>query len=301
MKIVIAGGSGFIGKNLTDLLMGKGHEVVILTRKEKISSKGVSYVVWLQEGASPEKELENVDVFINLAGVSINDGRWTAKHQKQIYNSRMVATEELLRIIATLHEKPSALINASAIGIYPVSLDAVYTEESQESANDFLSRTVKDWENKAKKAEVYGIRTVFMRFGVVLGSDDGALPLMTLPYKLYVGGTVGSGEQWVSWVHVMDVVRAIVFAVENDNLCGPVNVTSPSPLTMKNFGKTIGSVLERPHWFPAPSFAMKLALGQKSKLVLEGQQVVPKVLMNEGFEFLFPTLNSALENLLKNK
>jgi uncharacterized protein (TIGR01777 family) len=124
---------------------------------------------------------------------------------------------------------------------------------------------------------------------------------MTLPYKLYVGGTVGSGEQWVSWVHVMDVVRAIVFAVENDNLCGPVNVTSPSPLTMKNFGKTIGSVLERPHWFPAPSFAMKLALGQKSKLVLEGQQVVPKVLMNEGFEFLFPTLNSALENLLKNK
>jgi uncharacterized protein (TIGR01777 family) len=301
MKIVIAGGSGFIGKKLTDFLLGEGHEVVILTRKEVISSKGVSYVVWLKEGATPEKELGNVDVFINLAGVSINDGRWTAKHQKQIYNSRMAATDELLRIIATLHEKPSALINASAIGIYPVSLNAVYTEESLKTANDFLGKTVSDWEKKAKEVEKYGVRTAIMRFGVVLGNDGGALPLMILPYKLYVGGTVGSGEQWVSWVHVMDVVRSIAFAVENNHLCGPINVTSPSPLKMKDFGKTIGTVLERPHWLPAPSFAMKLALGQKSKLVLEGQQVVPKVLINEGFEFLFPTLNSALVNLLAKK
>ena len=299
MKIVIAGGSGFIGKKLTDLLISEGHEIVVLTRKEGNSSNGVSNVLWLKEGASPEKELGNVDVFINLAGISINNGRWTLKHQEQIYNSRMVATDELLRIIDALPQKPSLLINASAIGIYPVSLQAEYTEESKDVADDFLGRTVYDWENKAKQVEKYGVRTAFMRFGVVLGRDGGALPLMTLPYKLFVGGTVGSGKQWVSWVHVMDVVRAISFTIKNDHLSGPVNVTAPSPLRMRDFGKTIGSVLNRPHWFPAPSFAMKWVLGQKSKLVLEGQKVVPKVLMEEGFEFLFPKLDVALEDLLK--
>ncbi len=299
MKIAISGGSGFIGNKLTELLIKEGHEVVILTRKERHTLKGVTYVRWLTEGAAPEIELENVDAFINLAGVSINDGIWTEKHQKQIYNSRMEATDELLRIIDLLPNKPSIFINASAIGIYPVSLDAQYTEDSTVTPNDFLGRTVFDWEQKAKQVEKYGARTVFMRFGVVLGNDGGALPLMTLPYKLFVGGTVGSGKQWVSWVHVLDVVRAILFAVNNDSLNGPVNVTAPTPVRMKDFGKTIGSVFKRPHWFPAPSFVMKLALGEKSKLVLEGQNVYPKVLMEAGFEFLFPKLNLALENLLK--
>ncbi|KJS87993.1 MAG: multidrug MFS transporter, partial [Peptococcaceae bacterium BICA1-8] len=138
----------------------------------------------------------------------------------------------------------------------------------------------------------------FMRFGVVLGNEGGAFPLMALPYKVYLGGTVGSGEQWVSWVHVFDAIRSIAFVIENDSLYGPVNVTSPSPIKMKDFGKTIGSVLKRPHWFPVPSFVMKLVLGQKSKLVLEGQQVVPKVLLEEGFEFMFSKLDLALENLL---
>ena len=298
MKIVIAGGSGFIGKKLTDLLIAEGHEIVILTRKEKTSSKDVTYVVWLKEGAMPEKELEDVDAFINLAGVSINDGRWTLKHQKQIYNSRMVATDELLRIIETLPQKPSVLINASAIGIYPVSLDAEYTEELKDVANDFLGRTVYDWERKAKQVEKLWSTYCLYEIRSCTWCDGGALPLMTLPYKLFVGGTVGSGEQWVSWVHVKDVVRAISFAVKHDHLSGPVNVTSPSPLRMRDFGKTIGYVLKRPHWFPAPSFAMKWILGQKSKLVLEGQKVVPKVLMEEGFEFLFPKLDFALEDLL---
>ena len=137
-----------------------------------------------------------------------------------------------------------------------------------------------------------------MRFGVVLGKEGGALPLMALPYRLFVGGKVGSGEQWVSWVHVTDVVRAIVFALKNEELRGPVNVTSPSPVQMNDFGKTIGSVLHRPHWMPVPSFAMKLVLGQKSALVLEGQHVVPQRLVDHGFEFTFPMLKHALEDLL---
>lgn len=151
---------------------------------------------------------------------------------------------------------------------------------------------------KAKQAEAYSIRTVFMRFGVVLGHEGGALPLMTLPYKLFAGGTIGSGKQWVSWVHVEDVVRAILFAIENDNLSGPINVTAPTPLKMAEFGKTIGSVLNRPHWLPVPSFMMKLVLRQKSSLILEGQHVYPKVLIENGFEFMYPTLHSALKNLL---
>ncbi|MEH7247963.1 TIGR01777 family oxidoreductase [Neobacillus niacini] len=298
MKVVIAGGSGFIGQKLMDLLLAAGHSIVILTRKEKKSTTKVQYVKWLAEGAAPENDLKNADAFINLAGVSINDGRWTKNHQKQIYDSRMAATDELLRIIARLPEKPSVLINASAIGIYPASLENVYTENSTDTADDFLGKTVRDWENKAKQVVIHSMRSVFMRFGVVLGKEGGALPLMALPYKLFVGGKVGSGVQWVSWVHVNDVVRAIVFALENDQLSGPVNVTSPAPVRMNDFGKTIGAVLHRPHWFPVPSFVMKTVLGQKSALVLEGQHVFPQVLMEEGFEFKFPTLKSALEDLL---
>lgn len=297
MKIVIAGGSGFIGRKLTDYFLAEGHEMFILTRKNKPSSQGITYVEWLKAGAKPEKELENVDVFINLAGVSINDGRWTPKHQKEIYSSRIIATEELLRIIAKLHNRPSTLINASAIGIYPASLNERYTEASTEIANDFLGKTVKEWEARAKKAEKYGVRTAFMRFGVVLG-QEGALSLMALPYKLFLGGTIGSGEQWVSWIHITDVVRAIDFVIRNQELSGPINVTTPNPIKMKDFGSIISSILKRPHWFPAPSFAMKLALGEKSKLVLEGQYVVPKVLMDKEFEFHYPILETALEDLL---
>jgi uncharacterized protein len=298
MKIVIAGGSGFIGQKVMELLAAKGHKVVILTRKKRRPSEKIEYVRWLEEGSAPEKEIGYADAFINLAGVSINDGRWSKSHQKQIYESRMTATDELLRIISLLPEKPAVLVNASAIGIYPASIENVYTENSLETATDFLGKTVYNWENKAKQVEDHSIRVVFMRFGVVLGKEGGALPLMALPYRLFVGGKVGSGQQWVSWVHVTDVVRSIYFAICNDKLSGPVNVTSPSPLQMSDFGKTIGTVLHRPHWMPVPSFAMKMVLGQKSTLVLEGQNVVPRVLQESGFEFKFPTLRPALEDLL---
>jgi uncharacterized protein len=298
MKIVIAGGSGFIGQTLTQLLLAEGHSVVILTRKERKSSGKIEFVRWLDEWASPEKEIGNADAFINLAGVSINDGRWSKSHQKQIYESRMTATDELLRIISLLPKKPFVLVNASAIGIYPSSKNAIYTENSYETATDFLGRTVQDWENKAQQVETDSIRAVFMRFGVVLGKEEGALPLMAMPYRLFVGGKVGYGDQWVSWVHVTDVVRAILFAITSDHLSGPINVTAPAPLRMNEFGKSIGSVLHRPHWLPVPSFAMKMVLGEKSALVLEGQHVVPKVLQESGFEFKFPTLRSALVDLL---
>ena len=298
MKIVIAGGSGFVGQELTKSLSKAGHELVILTRAEPRKERNISYIQWLQGGAVPEDAIKSADVFINLAGISINEGRWNSEHQKQIYDSRMIATEELLRIMTALQSKPSILINASAIGIYPASDTAVYTEASTDIATGFLARTVADWEKKAAQAETESIRTTFMRFGVILGKNAGALPPMILPYKLFAGGTVGTGRQWISWVHVEDVVRAISFAIQNNNLRGPVNVTAPSPIRMADFGKTIGAVLRRPHWFPVPSIIMKIALGKKSALVLEGQHVLPKKLLDNGFEFHYPTLEAALKNLL---
>ncbi len=297
MKIVIAGGSGFVGQILTDTLLNEGHEIIILSRKDSKVDGNLKYVKWLQEGTYPEIEIISADAFVNLAGVSINEGRWTAEHRKQIYASRMEATDELLRIISALQTKPAVLVNASAIGIYPASEDNVYTEESLDYADDFLGQTVMDWEKKAASVESESIRVVFMRFGVILGKNGGALPLMVLPYKLFAGGTVGSGNQWVSWVHIEDVTHAISFAISNKSLYGPVNVTSPFPKRMKYFGKTIGSVLHRPHWIPVPSFAMKIVLGKKSALVLEGQHVLPEKLLNNGFTFHFPTLESALIDL----
>ena len=299
MKIVIAGGSGFVGQKLTGALLNEGHEIIILSRKDSKVDGSIKYVNWLRKGTNPEDEIISADAFVNLAGVSINEGRWTAEHRKQIYDSRMEATDELLRIISALQLKPSVLINASAIGIYPASEDNVYTEESTDFAEDFLGQTVRDWEKKAASAESQDIRAVFMRFGVILGKEAGALPLMVLPYKLFAGGTVGSGNQWLSWVHVEDVARAIIFAIDHTSLHGPVNVTSPFPKRMKYFGQTIGSVLKKPHWIPVPSFIMKVVLGQKSSLVLEGQHVLPTKLLNHNFNFTFPTLDAALKDLYK--
>ncbi|PIC70068.1 TIGR01777 family protein [Sporosarcina sp. P16b] len=299
MKVVIAGGTGFIGSILTEKLKDNGHEVVILTRKPSSKQNGIQYVQWLTDHTSPENEVGQVDAFVNLAGVSIDDSRWSKERKKQIYDSRITATQEVLRIIRRLPKKPRVLVNASAIGIYPTSLTAEYTEDSSAIGDDFLAKTVSDWENLAGQANEMGVRTVCTRFGIVLGKEGGALPLIKLPYQLFAGGKIGSGNQWFSWVHVEDVASAILFSLENDDVEGPVNVVAPSPMHMNAFGKTIGKVLHRPHWFPVPSFAMKVALGEKSIVVLQGQHVLPKKLLANGFTFTYPSLRPALEDLLK--
>lgn len=299
MKVAITGGTGFVGKELTNALLNRDAEVFILTRRPKPPETRVTYVPWLIDGAAPEKELEGVDVIVNLSGSSINDGRWNEKQQKEIYNSRMTSTAEVLRIIQALDDKPGTLINASAIGIYAPSETITHTENSLDFGTDFLAQTVREWESLAEEATSLGVRVAYGRFGIVLGKNEGALPLMTLPYKLFVGGPVGSGNQWVSWVHVHDVARAIIFAMDHQELRGPFNITAPEPKQMRDFGKHISKILQRPYWIPVPSLALKLALGAKSQLVLEGQRVVPQVLQQHGFRFMFPDLQSALADLYK--
>ena len=299
MKIAITGGTGFVGEELTRLLLDRGDEVYILTRKPKNAADKVTYVKWLSKDAVPERQLEGIDAFVNLAGASINDGRWSEEQKKLIYTSRMDATNELLRIIRKLDKKPKVLVNASAVGIYPPSETTTYTEASADLGSDFLAQTVRDWEILASRAEEDGLRVACGRFGIILGKDEGALPLMALPYKLFAGGTVGSGKQWLSWIHVKDVARALAFALDNDQLSGAFNVTAPNPKQMKDFGKEIAHALGRPHWIPVPSFALKTALGDKSQLVLKGQRVLPTVLEQYGFQFKYPNLRSALADIYK--
>lgn len=299
MKIAITGGTGFLGSALTELLLANGHEVLILTRSKKTPERGITYVQWMTEGAKPESQLEGIDAIVNLAGTSINDGLWTDKQKKKIYDSRVSATKEVLRVISALQKKPEVLVNASAVGIYPASEHKTYTETDREYGSDFLAETVLAWEGLAEQAKIDGVRTAYARLGILLGKDGGALPLMALPYKLFAGGTVGTGRQWLSWIHVRDAARAIVFAIEHLELTGPFNVTAPNPQCMKTVGKDIARALGRPHWVPAPSFALKAALGDKSRLVLQGQRALPTVLLEHGFRFDFPNLPEALADIYK--
>jgi len=300
MHIVIAGGSGFVGKVLQERFLKHGHEVTILTRnKEKIAETNrLRAVEWLNPNSNPEKYLGNVDAIINIAGESINGFRWTKTKKKQIIESRIRTTREIVRIIGEMDPKPKVLVNGPAVGYYGMSDEDTFTEESKTEANDFLATVVRKWEEEAKQAEKFGVRTVYARLGVVLGKG-GALPLMALPYKMGVGGPVGSGKQWVPWVHQADVAGLLLFAIENESISGPLNVTAPNPVKNNQFGKSIGRVLHRPHWMPVPSFAMKMLLGEMSEMLLSGQCVVPERALQCGYIYQYPELEEALENILR--
>ena len=296
VKVAISGGTGFVGKKLTALLKEQNFEVFILTRGEEKTVDGVQYIRWM-DGARPEQRLEGLTAFVNLSGVSLNEGRWTEERKKAIYESRIDTTNEVIRIMENLVDRPKVFVNASAIGIYPTSETAVYDETNTTLSNDFLGTVVQHWEDNAARVQKLGVRVCLTRFGVILGRDEGALPLITLPYKLFVGGTVGSGNQWLSWIHIDDVARAILFAIENGQLSGPINLASPNPKRMKHFGKIVGYALGRPHWLPVPSITLKAALGERSILVLEGQYVEPKKLLENGFQFKFVSLHDAIDDL----
>ncbi len=304
MKIVIAGGTGFVGSALVSELLSHGHQVIILTRKAPaLMESNPRFVEWdnLDNLALIEKELDGTDFIINLAGESINSGRWTAQRKTRILQSRLNATNAIIKLITHLKNKPKALINASAIGFYGTSEQAIFTENHTLAGSDFLASTVVGWEEAAKGAELLGVRTALCRFGVILAKDEGALPRMALPYKLFVGGTVASGKQWVSWIHIADVVKGILFVMNNEGLRGPINFTSPNPVKMGEFGKTLGKALRRPHWFGVPAIGLRILLGEMSSLVVQGQQVKPEKLLEHHYPFIYSDLAEALKNIYNNK
>lgn len=297
MKIAIAGGTGFVGNALTSFLLQNGHDVIILSRKDASSPAGnLRTIRWLNEEDRPETELEGVEAIVNLAGATINS-RWTQKRKAEIITSRISAVNEIKRIIQNLRRKPRVLVNASAVGFYGTSEDDTFTEESPSIGEDFLADTVKKWESSASQIEHLGVRTVLCRFGVILDQNEGALAKMVLPYRLFAGSTIGTGKQWLSWIHIKDVVRGIQFAIEDSTVSGPVNFTAPEPVRMKEFGKELAQALGRPHWLKTPSIGLRLLLGEMSMLILEGQHVLPEKLLNHGYAFSYPVLPEAVRDI----
>ncbi|MCO4851586.1 TIGR01777 family oxidoreductase [Bacillus vallismortis] len=300
MNIAMTGGTGFLGQHLTGVLTRQEHHVYILSRNAReTEQKNITYIQWLTDGAAPEQKLPHIDVWVNLAGQSIF-GRWTDKTKQQILSSRIHATREVQRLIHKQKEKPKAMIQASAVGIYGTSLEKTFTEDSATSDEDFLSHTAHLWEKEGQHIEAMGIRTVYARFGVMLG-EKGTLPLMVLPYKLLAGGTIGTGRQWLSWIHVEDAAQMIRFAMENTDISGPMNVTAPNPVEMKQFGKTIARVKHRPHWLPVPEFFLSKALGEMSLLIVKGQRALPKKALTSGFRFTYSDLEFALSQLITER
>ncbi|RSD24040.1 TIGR01777 family oxidoreductase [Mesobacillus subterraneus] len=300
MKIAITGGTGLVGEALSRELIEKGHEVYILTRNTNglNSSSNPRYIQWLNSGDQPEKELAGIEAIVNLAGATINS-RWTDEYKRKILESRLQAASEVKKIMELLPVKPRVLVNASAVGYYGTSTIEEFTEQSP-PGHDFLAETVQHWEAAASEAQALGVRIVLCRFGVILDRKAGALPRIALPYNLFAGGKIGSGNQWLSWIHIEDVIGGVLFAIENTDLEGPVNFSAPSPVTMDEFGKVLSQIMKRPHWLPVPSFALKILLGEMSILVLEGQQALPEKLLKAGYPFRYPDLRDALQDIFSN-
>ncbi len=300
MKLVIAGGTGFIGSALCRTLAEQGHSLVLLTRSTSpgIAPPSTTSVVWNSESTGEwERAIDGADGVINLAGEPIAGKRWTEAQKKKLRASRLDATRALVTAIGKIKEKPKFLLNASAVGYYGPHGDEVVAEESG-PGGDFLAGLCKNWEAEAKRAEDHGLRVVRLRTGIVLGKNGGALAKMIPPFKLFIGGPLGSGNQWMPWIHLEDEIGLIRFLIENQSAHGAVNATAPNPVTMREFCRTLGSVLHRPSWAPVPAFALRLLLGEMADVLLSGQRAVPAAAERLGYRFRHPTLPEALKNIL---
>lgn len=297
MKYVICGGTGFIGSELTKYWLQAGYEVIIVGRKQPKSTTShpkLSHLTWDSLQFDP-RPAEDADALVNLAGASLSQ-RWSPSGKSTIMQSRLETVTAASKLLDKLDKKPPVVIQASAVAIYGTSLKETFNESSPAHVMDFPSDVVKSWEEAADEA-FRNTRLIKLRTGVVLGNKSGAFPKMKLPYTLGFGGKIGSGNQWVSWIHCMDIVRLIDFCVHNSDISGPVNATAPHPVTNDEFGRTIGKVYHRPHWFPLPAFLLRTAVGELAEILLEGQKVIPSKILTQGFSFTFPTLQAALEHL----
>lgn len=286
-NILIAGGSGLVGRALSDAFIARGDVVFVVSRKEK-EDDTVHYVTWSDLN---EVTLPRIDLIINLAGATLNK-RWTNDYKKQIISSRLESTEKL--VVYANRAKPSLFISASAVGYYPTG-PLVFTEEDTFKPHNFLSDVVYQWEQAALELE-NDVPLSRCRFGVVLAKDGGALPLMAKPYQFGVGGDIAGGQQYMSWIHIKDLVKALLY-IYDERLEGVYNCTSPEPVTQHQFGKALSKVLHRPHWTSMPSKVMYTILGEQADMVTKSQCVLPKHLQDQGFVFDYPNVYDALENI----
>ncbi|MXV76979.1 TIGR01777 family protein [Candidatus Poribacteria bacterium] len=300
-KILVTGGTGFIGRKVCDTLHNKDYDVNVVSRnpekaKTKLEAVGEIYG-WNPESEQlPTEAISETEAVIHLAGETIA-GRWNTEKKQRIRDSRVLSTRNLVESCANAESKPDVLICASAIGLYGDSGDNSFTEETP-PGTDYLAEVCKEWETEAYKASELGIRVVTVRIGLVLGLGGGMLQQVLTPFKIGIGGKLGSGQQWMSWIHVDDVVGIILHALENDSINGALNATAPVPVRNIEFTKALGSVLGKPTILPAPYFGLKLMMGEFADFVLLSQKVLPEKTVASGYEFQFTTIDSALSDLL---
>lgn len=301
MRLFVCGGTGYIGTALTQALLSRGDEVTIVTRRLPATSPydetmpHPRYVTWEQWSANPDL-LGGADGIVSLTGESINQ-RWTPKAKQRIVSSRTEAADKLADILSRMSAPPPAIVNASGISLYGHSGDRVFDERDPANPKDFLGMTVVAWEDAIDR--IPAKRLVKLRIGLVLSRSGGAFGLILLPYRMFVGGKIGSGRQGLPWIHLQDMVSLILYCLDNESIRGPVNAVAPDPVSNDEFGRMLGKVTRRPHWFPVPGFALKLVLGEMSTLVLVGQRAMPSAALDHGFKFAFPKLEEALRDITR--
>jgi len=305
MKIIITGATGLIGKKICKSLIDRGDEIIIFSRnssnaKEKIPG-AKKYIDWDYRNPSGWKhEIDGTDAVIHLAGANVSGKRWNETYKKNIFESRIISTRNLVEAIKNVSLKPFVFITSSATGYYGDKHDEVVNETSL-PGNDFLANVCLQWENEAHFVEQYNVRQVSIRTGIVLSRNEGALKKMLLPFKLFIGGPIGNGKQWFPWIHIDDIVGIYLFSLDNNSISGAVNAASPNAVTMKDFAGKLGKILHRPSIFSVPKFALKIVLGEVADVATASQRVYPKKLIDMNYNFRFKNLNEALEDLLKIK
>ena len=296
MKVMIMGGTGLIGRKLTQALLAAGHQVWVLSRnpsKARLANE-VAVTGWDARSTQGWGTLVNeMDAVVNLAGENIGASRWTGERLALIRTSRIQAGAAVAMAIKEAQYRPQVLVQASAVGYYG-TVDDRPLDEVSPPGNDVLAKICLDWEASTQPVEELGVRRVVIRTGVVLDKREGALPRMALPFRLFAGGPLGSGRQWLPWIHLNDEVAAICYLIGNENARGAFNLTAPQPVTNAEFGKALAKVLRRPYWMPVPASLLRLVLGDMSLLVLEGQRPLPRRLTSLGFRFQYDDVEEAL-------
>ena len=305
MKIAITGATGFVGSRLVERLVAQHHQIIVFTRNAVRAQRFFppaafpSVEIVACDPTQPgdwQNAISGCDGVVNLAGEPIAEHRWTAACKQAILESRKLSTRNLVNAIAQADPKPTVFISASAIGYYGTSETATFDETSP-AGNDFLAQVCQSWETEATKVKDSGTRLTILRIGIVLG-PGGAIAKMLPPFKLFAGGPLGSGQQWFSWIHRDDLVNLILRALTQPDLEGTFNATAPNPVRMADLCQTLGKILHRPSWLPVPDFVLETLLGEGAQVVLQGQQVLPKRTQASGFDYQYPTLQKALEQVV---
>ena len=298
-NVLITGGTGLIGKHLSERLIQSGYRVSVLSRERNNNSKIPVYAWDVEKKTIDNEALENVDYIVHLAGANISERRWTEKRKQLILDSRVKSSNLIFEELKRKNIKLKAFISASAVGYYGAVTSNKIFNETDFAPHDFLGETCRLWEQTTKQFENVGIRTVIIRAGIVLAKEDGALSKMMGPVKMGIGSAIGDGKQYIPWIHIDDICNIFIKAIENDAMHGAYNAVSPDPKTNKEFTKTLAKVLNAPFWFPAiPAFALKLMFGKMSEIFLKGSRVSSDKISATGFQFRFPELEKALKNIL---